>query len=241
MSEQAGPDDRHLEGFDPYDVLDGEAARLETYLNGLDDAGWAAPSRCDDWTVGEVAAHLAAVEQYHHACLDGRVKAFVEDAMATGMSTLDEFNQAGVDERAGRPPADVVAEWAAADAVTRRRFREGDGGEIDSMVGPYPLRWQAFHVAAELATHADDIAMPVGADEAADRLAWRVAFSRFALTEKDAGATVEAAPGGGTRVVAGGVDVTVDDETLVAALAERLGDDVDPAVRAAVAEPSGPP
>jgi hypothetical protein len=27
---------------------------------------------------------------------------------------------------------------------------------VDTSVGDYPCRWQAFHVAAELATHADD-------------------------------------------------------------------------------------
>lgn len=233
MSQHTGPDERHLTGFDPYDELDAEAARLEAYLGGLDDAAWTRPSRCAGWRVRDVVAHLAGVEQYHHACLDGRVKAFVEEAMATGMTSLDEFNQAGVDERADRAPAEVVAEWATGDAETRRRFREGDGGDIDSMVGPYPLRWQAFHVATELATHADDMAMPIAGDEAADRLAWRTAFSRFALTEKNPGATVEAVPGG-TRVAVGDVDVVVDDETLVAGLVDRLDDDDDPAVRAAL-------
>ena len=123
-----------------------------------------------------------------------------------------------------------------ADAETRRRFRERDGGEMDSSTGPYPVRWQAFHVASELATHADDIGVPVAADEAADRSAWRVAFSRFALTERRPGVVVEAAPGG-TRVVADEGEVMVDDETFVAGLADRLDDDVAPQDRRAVAPP----
>ncbi len=128
----------------------------------------------------------------------------------------------------------MIAEFAAEDAVTRRRLRERDGGETDSSVGPYPVRWQAFHVASELATHADDIGMPVPEDEAADRLAWRTAFSRFALSERHPGAVIEAAPGG-TRVQVDDRDVVVDDETLVAGLMDRLLDDVAPEVRAVLA------
>lgn len=231
MDAAAGPDDRHLEGYDPYDLLDVEAARLEAHLAGLDEAAWAAPSACAGWSAGDVAAHLAAVEQYHHACLDGRVAAMIQEGIAAGMTSLDDFNHAGVFERAGRPPAEVVAEFAAGDAETRRRLRERDGGEMDSSVGPYPVRWQAFHIATELATHADDIGVPVPEDEAADRLAWRTAFSRFALSERRPGAVIEAAPGG-TRVQVDDLDVVVDDATLVAGLVDRLGDDVAPAVQA---------
>src|SRR5690606_9676255 len=151
-----------------------------------------------------------------------------------GYTSLDDFNQGGIDARRDAPIADLVDEWATADAATRRRLRERDGGDIDSTVGPYPLRWQAFHVATELATHADDIALPVTPDEAADRLAWRTAFSRFALTEKDPSATVEAVDGG-TRVVLGDLDAVVDDETLVAGLVGRLDADADPALVDALA------
>src|SRR5208283_5425490 len=42
-------------------------------------------------------------------------------------------------------------------------------------------RWQAVHVAAELATHADDIGVPVTHDERTERTAWRARYSRFAL------------------------------------------------------------
>jgi uncharacterized protein (TIGR03083 family) len=236
MSEQPPPDASHLEGFDPHDALDAEAARLEAHLMTLDDDGWAAPSRCSAWSVRDVVGHLAAVEQYHEACFDGRVVAMIEEFLAAGMTSLDEFNQAGVDERADSATAEVVAEFVAADAETRRRFRERDGGDMDTAAGAYPVRWQAFHIATELATHADDVGVPVAADEAADRLAWRLAFSRFALTERRPGAVVERAADG-TRVVVDGIDVVVDDETLVAALADRLGDEADPEVRAALSAP----
>ncbi len=235
MPDPSGPDTSHLEGVDAYAALDTEAARLEAWLDGLDDHDpvWSQPSRCEGWSVRDVVAHLAAVEHYHHACLDGAVQQYIADGMAAGHTSLDEFNQAGVDERAETPIREVVAEWAAGDAETRRRLRERDGGDMDSSVGPYPVRWQAFHVATELATHADDMGLPVDAGEVADRLAWRAAFSRFALTEKDPTATVEAAEGG-THVVVGELDAVVDDETLVEGLVDRLGDAVDPDLRGAL-------
>lgn len=236
MPDPSGPDERHLDGVDPYDALDAEAAALESWIGSLadDDPLWDQPSRCDGWTVRDVLAHLAATEEYHHACLDGQVQQFIEAGLAAGHASLDDFNQAGIDERRGRAPSALAAEWSTADAETRRRLREGDGGDIDSTVGPYPLRWQAFHIATELATHADDMGRPVAAAEAAERVAWRAAFSRFALTEKDGDATVEQIDGG-THVVTGGVDVVVDDATLIEGLAGHLGDDVDPDVRHALA------
>ena len=41
------------------DLLAAEAAQLSAFLAGLDDAGWARPSACSDWTVADAAAHLA--------------------------------------------------------------------------------------------------------------------------------------------------------------------------------------
>lgn len=236
MPDVPGPDEAHLDGFDPYDALDAEAEALHQWIGGLadDDPVWDQPSRCEGWSVRDVLAHLVAVEDYHHACLDGRVQQYIEEGMAAGFTSLDEFNQAGVDAHAGTPPQELTAAWAAADAETRRGFRERDGGDVDSSVGSYPARWQAFHVATELATHADDMGRPVAPEEAADRLAWRAAFSRFALTEKDGDATVEAVAEG-THVVTRGADVVVDDATLIEGLVGRLPDDADPAVRSALA------
>ncbi|MCB1017049.1 MAG: maleylpyruvate isomerase family mycothiol-dependent enzyme [Acidimicrobiales bacterium] len=236
MSDPTGPDTSHLEGVDPYDALDREADALAAWAGGLadDDPAWDRPSRCEGWSVRDVLAHLVAVEEYHHACLDGRVQQFIADGFAAGHTSLDEFNQAGVDARRDQAPSLLLTQWAAADAETRRRLRERDGGDMDSSVGPYPVRHQAFHVATELATHADDMGRPVPDDEAASRLAWRAAFSRFALTEKDPSAVVEDRADGATRVATGGVDVVVDEATLVEGLVGRLPADADPDVRTAL-------
>ena len=71
------------------------------------------------------------------------------------------MNALGVAGYAALSPAEVLARWGAASAGKRRRFRERADGVVDTSVGDYPSRWQAVHVAAELATHGDDIGMPV--------------------------------------------------------------------------------
>lgn len=227
------PDTSHLEGLDPYEAQDAETARIVAHLAALDQQGWAAPSRCEEWSVRDVVGHLVAVEDYHRACLDGRVAELIEAGLAAGLTSLDEFNKAGVDERADRSTAQVVAAFVEANATSRRGFRDRDGGEVDTAVGPYPARWQAFHVADELATHADDIGVPVTDEQAAARRAWRAGFSRFSLSEKRPSAEVTATAEG-TRVVDDGVDLVVDDDTLIEGVAGRLGPDADPEVVAAL-------
>jgi hypothetical protein len=73
-------------------------------------------------------------------------------------------NALGVADYAGLSPAEVLADWRAASAGNRRRFCERADGVVDTSIGEYPCRWQAAHVAAELATHPDDIGVPTGAD-----------------------------------------------------------------------------
>jgi uncharacterized protein (TIGR03083 family) len=176
--------ERELSGTNPYDALDEESARLEAFLGELDDEGWAVPTRCDGWSRRDLVAHLAATEEYHRACLDDALGPLLERGMAAGATDVHSFNALGVTERAGRSPSEVAHEWKVADAGTRQRFRERDGGQMSTMAGAYPVRWQAFHIASELATHADDMGVPVPSAAVPSRLAWRAAFSRFALVER---------------------------------------------------------
>ena len=229
-------DDHDLDAFDPYDAFDAEAARVRAFLEGLHDDGWAAPTRCALWDRRALAAHLDSTEDYHHACLDDALGELMQRYVDAGVTGMDDANRFGVQERADRPAAEVVATWAERNADTRRRLRERDGGLMSTMAGPYPVRWQAFHIADELATHADDLGVPVPDDEAAARRAWRAAFARFALHESHP----EVAPqvvGGGTEVTVGGRSVVLDDATVIDVVMGRTpaGGAVDPEVAAALA------
>jgi uncharacterized protein (TIGR03083 family) len=216
-------DDTELIGLDPFDLLDREAARLDRCLLALPKGGWARPSRCEEWSIRDVLAHLAASEAYHHACLDGDVKAWLAREASRGVTDIASMNAMGIAERADQPPSRLLAEWRQANSETRRRFRE-DGDTIDTSVGPYPRRWQAFHVAGELATHADDMFLVANPAEDAERRGWRARFSRFVLGEEKPDLVVTLGPDGRTRVEGRGVDLDVDENELVEGAAGRLGE-----------------
>src|SRR5262245_17169164 len=229
------PDDRVLAGHDPYDLVDAAAARLDAWFGGLRGAAWDQPTACDAWDVQDVLAHLAFGEEYNAACLDDAIPAFMEKYTSRGATDMNGFNALGVSDRADRTTDEVVDEWRAACTRTRTELRALDGKDVGTGVGPYPARWQAWHLASELATHADDIGVPETSDEAGERSAWRTAFARFALDEMRPEVTVEATPEG-TRVQASGVEAVLTDEELTAAVNGRLPNDhpIDPELRAAL-------
>ena len=100
---------------------------------------------------------------------------------------------------------ELLATWRTRAAENREAFRDRDGGDVDSSVGAYPARWQAFHLAFELAIHADDVGAPVADTEAAGRTQWLAQFGRFALKETKPDTETEAHDGR-TRVRGGDVD-----------------------------------
>jgi uncharacterized protein (TIGR03083 family) len=233
-------DSSDLDGLDPYDLLDQEAARIDAYLSTLTSrVGGAAelerPSRCAGWSVGDVVRHLAGDEVYFRACLDDEVGELFAAAAAKGATDVHSFNAIEVEARAGQSIDNVLAEWRAANAETRRRMRERDGGDVATSVGPYPVRLQAFHIASELATHADDMFVPVPVEQTEQRRSWRVRFSRFALKETKPDIDL-ASRGDATEVTVGGRTVLLDPDTFIEAVAGRLGTDapLEPDVRHAL-------
>ncbi len=214
-------DDRELAGLDPFVLLDTEAERLDAFLSSLGESGWTRASRCAGWTVRDVLGHLAAGEDYHRACLDGTVAAFLAGFAERGGTDLDSVNALGVAGYAALPPAEVLARWRAASAANRRRFRERGAGVVDTSAGEYPCRWQAVHVAAELATHADDIGVPVLPGEQGPRTAWRARYSRFALAEAKSRLMIRHAAAR-TTVTDGSATVELDDDELIEAVMGRL-------------------
>jgi len=217
------PPDHELAGLDPFDLLDGEVARLAAFFSDLPAEGWARASRCAGWTVRDVLGHLAAAEEYHVACLDGTVAELLRRYGQRGVTDVDGFNALGIADRADRAPEDLLREWTTASAESRRRFRERGDGTVDTSVGPYPCRWQAFHVASELATHADDVGVPGTDQEHDERRRWRARFSRFALAEAKPELAVDVV-GERTEVSDGMTAVDLDDDELIEAVAARLDD-----------------
>jgi len=164
---------------DPFPFYDREIARLRRHLRRLDSAGWRAPSHCRGWSVKDVVSHLVGDEVYNEACLDGTL----EKLEFSG--SLNDWNEHHVRLRRQKSPKDVLAEWIKRQSGVRRRWGQlGLGSKIDTSVGPYPLRLQAWHLAREYAIHADDINVPVPERERDGRLRWRASFGLFAAREE---------------------------------------------------------
>jgi len=214
-------DESDLEAFDPFDLLDEECARVDRHLSENPD--WGRPSRCAGWTTRDMLSHLMGVEVYNRACLDGAVAALLEEAGRAGAKDVDSFN-GWMQERFGtEPAAAVIDRWRAANAEFRSEMRSrGRHGTVDSSIGAYPSWLQAFHLAAEYATHGDDIGVEVAPSDQTRRQAWRVVFGRFVLAENGKPVTVEPAGPGRQFVQAGTEQAELSDEDFVEATQARL-------------------
>ena len=173
--------------------------------------------------MADVLRHLAATEVYHQACLDGTVAALVTQVGERGATDLDSANALGVADLADTPTGELLTQWRSANAESRRRFRERGDGTVDTSVGEYPCRWQAFHVASELATHADDVGVPVAADVITDRRTWRARFSRFALGEAKPDLSIQTVDAL-TTVGDGSIELELNADELIEGVADRLSE-----------------
>jgi uncharacterized protein (TIGR03083 family) len=223
-----------LDDLNPFDLLDAESALVERHFLASPD--WSRPSRCEGWTTRDMLSHLAGVEDYNRACLDDDLKTLFARAGEHGATDLDSFNAWLVELYGVRPAEEVIEQWRAANAAFRAEMRaRGRDGSMATSVGPYPVGLQAFHLAMEYATHADDIGATVDAGDSEGRRAWRVRFARFAIAELEK--PVEIGAGGGRNVVrAGGEQAELDDDELVEASQGRLppGHPLSPALRQAL-------
>lgn len=175
--------------LDPFAIFDHEAARLDRYFMGLNEAAWMRPSRCDGWTVRDVLGHLAGEEIYNHACLDDDVDGLFTRLRLGG--GFGEFNEWCVMQRRGLPIAQVLAEWRTGNGETRRRMRAlGPDVKLSTGAGPYPVGAQTLHYCSEYATHADDVGTPIEPGEEPGRTAWRARVGLFVLAEHGSSADV---------------------------------------------------
>jgi uncharacterized protein (TIGR03083 family) len=214
-------DDSELEGLDPYDLMAAEADRIAQYYKSLSDDGWKQPSRCAGWNRRDLVAHLASTEDYNQACLDGKVQDFMTNMGAQGVTDLASANELGIRSFDDQTSQAVLELWQNRCLDHIDGFRARDGGQVDTTVGAYPARRQAFHLAFELATHADDAGVPVSASEAAARADWQARFSRSALKELKPELSIEAR-NGRTHVATDAIDVDLADERFVQAVMARL-------------------
>jgi uncharacterized protein (TIGR03083 family) len=165
---------------DPLDVHGIEADRLARLLTSLVDDAWTtdAGPAFPDWTVHDLAAHLAATETLLAAQLG-------VDGLTPDRATAAEARAHEAVARHRRlEPAAAVAEFvAAATAVTRAASIALIGGPplVQWAGTELPLDVALTHRAFEIWTHADDIRTALGRDRAAPPPASLTTMSRTVL------------------------------------------------------------
>jgi uncharacterized protein (TIGR03083 family) len=174
--------------------LNAELASFEALVRSIDDAAWAAPSRCGNWSTGDVAAHV--IGQF----VDVTAGRF--DGLGTPEVTARQ-----VDERRGRPPRDLADELRDAAAIGTAILAGIDdaawtgagptGGTLGA--GVEALWYDAY-------LHADDIRVAAGLERAETDAGNRASISHLAeiLTDQGWGPATLALDGHEEFPVAGG-------------------------------------
>ena len=121
----------------------GAITSLRDVAAATDDEGWARATECPAWTVGDVVAHVTAVE----CDMAGRPDTHEPDWDAlphVGDNLFARFTEVGVDARRGRPRQDVVAELTAVIAEREAQLAEAPTDADTPSRGPggLPRTWR---------------------------------------------------------------------------------------------------
>jgi uncharacterized protein (TIGR03083 family) len=165
--------------------------RLETLVTGLSDYEWTAPSRCHEWTVQDVVAHVVGVNVFWQASvLAGLAGAPTRILVGFDPAATPARMVAGMRDLA---PGDVLDQLVTSNDVFLGLLASLDDSGwsalAESPVGHVPIRLIAQHALWDSWIHERDIALPLGlepdleADEIGSCLRYAGALSpAFALT-----------------------------------------------------------
>jgi uncharacterized protein (TIGR03084 family) len=161
---------------------------LGRLLDGLDAAGWAAPSPCEGWDVADVVLHLHQTDELAIASLGGRLDAGIVD-FARGDDGVDVAAATSVATARGASGPEVGLQWRASASALRDAFAAVDPStRVQWVVGTLTARTLAATRLAECWIHTTDVAAALGTEvlptsrlRHVARLAWRTipyAFDR---------------------------------------------------------------
>ncbi|MEV7284447.1 TIGR03084 family metal-binding protein [Streptomyces sp. NPDC093252] len=158
---------------DPTPVIDdlrAESEQLDLLVGELGEGRWALPTPAPRWTVAHQIAHLAWTDRAALLAVtdhDG-FRGLVERALAAP----DSFVDAGAEEGAALPPAELLARWREGRAALDRALRAAPPGARFPWYGP-PMSAASLATARIMETwaHGQDIADALGVvREPTDRL-----------------------------------------------------------------------
>lgn len=172
-------------------ALTEQQAELDAILDGIDATAWAAPTRCDGWSVSDVVLHMAQTNEMALASLEHRMQAWLEEMLRDLPPTGNVDDGAGlmVDKERGAPGDAVFARWQRSVDDMNRAFGAIDPHErVQWVAGTLSAHTLSATRLSETWIHTVDAASGVGVDLAPTarlvhiaRLAWRTlpyAFER---------------------------------------------------------------
>ncbi len=127
-----------------------ERTRLVSYLESIPDGAWDKQTLCEGWAVRDLVSHL------------------IGNAVDITALNLDgagsvEYNQRQIDERAGRSPAELLAEWAEAGPAFEATIEALDDEFWKSDYLEFGSVGQALQrLVEDIWVHAQDIRIPLG-------------------------------------------------------------------------------
>ena len=193
--------------------------RLADVFRSLTPDQWAAPSRCAEWRVQDVAAHLIGVDQFWHLSitsgLAGTPTRFLEtfDPKATPAAMVDGVR--------GLAPAEVLASYLeACDGLcaTVEALDDSSWDAIgESPAGHVTMTALGHHALWDCWIHERDVLLPLGLpqDEEPDEI---LASLRYAAAIGPA-LMLQASPPAGAAVV---LDVTGPDARVVVTVSDHV-------------------
>ena len=149
---------------DPAAPLLRQRRRLGEFLATLDDAQWAAPSRCDGWSVQDVIAHLVGTNQYWSisisAGLKGEPTRYLAsfDPVATPAQMVEGLRSMSAAEVLNQY-VDSVEQLAS---VVADLDDDAWSTVAEAPPGHIAIRAVALHALWDAWTHERDIRLPLG-------------------------------------------------------------------------------
>ena len=177
-------------------ALVAQQTELAGLLAGLDEDGWARPSRCDGWSVADVVLHLAQTNEMAIGSATGRYAEVLAELTADVRASADAAPGATIDDGAalmvehqrGEPGPVVSARWrASADTLVERLQAADPHRRVTWVAGQLSVHTLTTTRLAETWIHTGDVADALGTTLAPTdrlrhvaRLAWRTLPYAFA-------------------------------------------------------------
>ena len=140
-----------------------EQQALDQMLQRAPERDWKKPTRAKGWTVQDTISHLAWSEDHALHALQGERKHLRAIA---GSSSIEGFNQQGVDAGRGKRPQEVIEWWRFSRAsVVDSLSRCGSTDRIPWMVGDMSARTFATFRLMETWAHGLDIRAALGRED----------------------------------------------------------------------------